>query len=251
MTENVDGMMKKLMDALANDSSSVQEVTDLCNQILVLNPDNPNARVMKASLLMYQYEDSKFEESGLEDYEDDSLVEVGKKAIEVVELLTGITRPNEITEEIKNNFSLTYATFLDEWGRQSLKHGSHSRNVLQRKHSESLIVAIMCWFPSRIEREQNKKMKLFLEQISQFSWLQNHPDFFENFRFLFKSRTVDYKIYKNAAKILIKAHKGIDKKSDLGVAVRKFKRAFMIRKNRKLIILILFVLIVGILGSIL
>lgn len=114
MTENVDGMMKKLMDALANDSSSVQEVTDLCNQILVLNPDNPNARVMKASLLMYQYEDSKFEESGLEDYEDDSLVEVGKKAIEVVELLTGITRPNEITEEIKNNFSLTYATFLDE-----------------------------------------------------------------------------------------------------------------------------------------
>lgn len=94
-------------------------------------------------------------------------------------------------------------------------------------------------------------MKLFLEQISQFSWLQNHPDFFENFRFLFKSRTVDYKIYKNAAKILIKAHKGIDKKSDLGVAVRKFKRAFMIRKNRKLIILILFVLIVGILGSIL
>lgn len=251
MTENVDGMMKKLMDALANDSSSVQEVTDLCNQILVLNPDNPNARVMKASLLMYQYEDSKFEESGLEDYEDDSLVEVGKKAIEVVELLTGITRPNEITEEIKNNFSSTYATFLDEWGRQSLKHGSHSRNVLQRKHSESLIVAIMCWFPSRIEREQNKKMKLFLEQISQFSWLQNYPDFFENFRFLFKSRTVDYKIYKNAAKILIKAHKGIDKKSDLGVAVRKFKRAFMIRKNRKLIILILFVLIVGILGSIL
>lgn len=251
MTENVDGMMKKLMDALANDSSSVQEVTDLCNQILVLNPDNPNARVMKASLLMYQYEDSKFEESGLEDYEDDSLVEVGKKAIEVVELLTGITRPNEITEEIKNNFSSTYATFLDEWGRQSLKHGSHSRNVLQRKHSESLIVAIMCWFPSRIEREQNKKMKLFLEQISQFSWLQNYPDFFEYFRFLFKSRTVDYKIYKNAAKLLIKAHKGIDKKSDLGVAVRKFKRAFMIRKNRKLIILILFVLIVGILGSIL
>ncbi len=251
MTENVDGMMKKLMDALANDSSSVQELTDLCNQILVLNPDNPNARVMKASLLMYQYEDSKFEESGLEDYEDDSLVEVGKKAIEVVELLTGITRPNEITEEIKNDFSLTYATFLDEWGRQSLKHGSHSRNVLQRKHSESLIVAIMCWFPSRIEREQNKKMKLFLEQISQFSWLQNHPDFFEYFRFLFKSRTVDYKIYKNAAKLLIKAHKGIDKKSDLGVAVRKFKRAFMIRKNRKLIILILFVLIVGILGSIL
>lgn len=251
MTENVDGMMKKLMDALANDSSSVQELTDLCNQILVLNPDNPNARVMKASLLMYQYEDSKFEESGLEDYEDDSLVEVGKKAIEVVELLTGITRPNEITEEIKNDFSLTYATFLDEWGRQSLKHGSHSRNVLQRKHSESLIVAIMCWFPSRIEREQNKKMKLFLEQISQFSWLQNHPDFFEYFRFLFKSRTVDYKIYKNAAKLLIKVHKGIDKKSELGVAVRKFKRAFMIRKNRKLIILILFVLIVGILGSIL
>lgn len=223
MTEKIEEMLKKLHDALENDGS-IEEVKDLCNQILILDPENPNAKIMKAAISLLIYYESKDEESGLEDFDDDSLDVAEKVATEVLELLTGITRIDEITEASKSNFSSIYGDFLDEWGRQSLKHGSHSRNVLQRKHSESLIVAIMCWFPSRIEREQNKKMKLFLEQISQFSWLQNHPAFLEEFNLLFKSKTVGYKILKDAAKLLIKVNKDVDKKSELGLATKKLKR---------------------------
>lgn len=229
MTENIEEMMKKLSDALENDGS-IEEVKDLCNQILILDPENPNAKIMKAAISLLIYYESKDEESGLEDFDDDSLDVAEKVATEVLELLTGITRIDEITEASKSNFSSIYGDFLDEWGRQSLKHGSHSLDVFQRKHSESLIVEIMCWFPSRIEREQNKKMKLFLEQISQFSWLQNHPEFLEEFNLLFKSKTVGFKILKDAAKLLIKINKDVDKTSELGIATKKLKRTVRRKK---------------------
>ena len=229
MTENIEEMLKKLHDALENDGS-IEEVKDLCNQILILDPENPNAKIMKAAISLLIYYESKDEESELEDFDDDSLDVAEKVATEVLELLTGITRIDEITEASKSNFSSIYGDFLDEWGRQSLKHGSHSRNVLQRKHSESLIVAIMIWFPSRIEREQNKKMKLFLEQISQFSWLQTYPEFLEEFNLLFKSRTIGYKILKDAVKLLIKVNKDVDKTSELGIATKKLKRAVRRKK---------------------
>ena len=182
MTENIEDMMNKLQSALDNDN--LQEAVDYCNQKLVLDPENPNAKILKAALLMMQYCDSKQDE-GLEDYDDDSLIEVEKTVSEVLDLIVGITRTDEIPEEMAREFSSVYAVFLDEWGRQSLKHGSHSRNVLQRKDSESLIVAIMCWFPSRIEREQNKKMKLFLDKLVQLSCLQTNPRFLEEFTSLF------------------------------------------------------------------
>lgn len=223
MTENIEEMLKKLHDALENDGS-IEEVKDLCNQILILDPENPNAKIMKAAISLLIYYESKDEESGLEDFDDDSLDVAEKVATEVLELLTGITRIDEITEASKSNFSSIYGDFLDEWGRQSLKHGSHSRNVLQRKHSESLIVAIMCWFPSRIEREQNKKMKFFIDKLVQLPWLQTYPEFLVEFNLLFKSKTVGYKILKDATKLLIKVNKDVDKKSVLGLATKKLKR---------------------------
>ena len=221
MTENIEDMMNKLQSALDNDN--LQEAVDYCNQKLVLDPENPNAKILKAALLMMQYCDSKQDE-GLEDYDDDSLIEVEKTVSEVLDLIVGITRTDEIPEEMTSEFSSVYADFLDEWGRQSLKHGSHSRNVLQRKHSESLIVAIMCWFPSRIEREQNKKMKLFLDKLVQLPWLQTYSGFLEEYAYLFKSRTIGYKILKDATKLLIKVNKDVDKKSELGLATKKLKR---------------------------
>lgn len=229
MTEKIEEMLKKLHDALENDGS-IEEVEGLCNQILILDPENPNAKIMKAALLMEQYWESKLDESGLEDYDDDSLIEVEKTVREVLDLIVGITRTDEISEEMAGEFSSMYADFLDEWGRQSLKHGSHSRNVLQRKHSESLIVAIMCWFPSRIEREQNKKMKLFLDKLVQLSCLQTNPRFLEEFTSLFKSKTVNYKILKDAAKLLIKVNKDVDKTSELGIETKKLKRAVRRKK---------------------
>lgn len=228
MTENIEEMLKKLHDALENDGS-IEEVEGLCNQILILDPENPNAKIMKAAISLLIYCESKDEESGLEDFDDDSLDVAEKVATEVLELLTGITRIDEITEEMTSEFSSVYAVFLDEWGRQSLKHGSHSRNVLQRKHSESLIVAIMCWFPSRIEREQNKKMKFFIDKLVQLPWLQTYPEFLEEFNLLFKSKTVGYKILKDATKLLIKVNKDVDKKSELGLATKKLKR--IVRKK--------------------
>lgn len=228
MTEKIEEMLKKLHDALENDGS-IEEVEGLCNQILILDPENPNAKIMKAAISLLIYCESKDEESGLEDFDDDSLDVAEKVATEVLELLTGITRIDEITEEMTSEFSSVYAVFLDEWGRQSLKHGSHSRNVLQRKHSESLIVAIMCWFPSRIEREQNKKMKFFIDKLVQLPWLQTYPEFLEEFNLLFKSKTVGYKILKDATKLLIKVNKDVDKKSELGLATKKLKR--IVRKK--------------------
>lgn len=228
MRENDEEMVKNLYDALVN-ADSEQEVSDLCNQIILLDPENPNAKVMKAVILMEQYWESKIEES-LDDYDDDSLDEVYVRANKVLELLTGITRTDEITEEIKHNFSSMYGDFLDEWGRQTVKHGSKIRDRLSKQHSESLLMQIVALFPSHVERQQRKNMKFFLEKIALLSWLQSNPMFLEELSLLYKSRTVGYKTLKNVTKLLIKLNKGIDKKSEAGVAVKKLKKAFRIRK---------------------
>ena len=225
MTENIEEMLKKLHDALENDGS-IEEVKDLCNQILILDPENPNAKIMKAAISLLIYYESKDEESELEDFDDDSLDVAEKVATEVLELLTGITRIDEITEASKSNFSSSYGVFLDEWGRQRIKHGHHSRN----RNTESLLVSIINLFPSRVERQQNKKKKFFLEELVQLPWLQTYPEFLEEFNLLFKSRTIGYKILKDAAKLLIKVNKDVDKTSELGIATKKLKRAVRRKK---------------------
>lgn len=219
MTEKIEEMLKKLHDALENDGS-IEEVKDLCNQILILDPENPNAKIMKAAISLLIYCESKDEESGLEDFDDDSLDVAEKVATEVLELLTGITRIDEITEASKSNFSSIYGDFLDEWGRQSLKHGHHSRN----RNTESLLVSIINLFPSRVEKQQNQKMKFFIDKLVQLPWLQTYPEFLVEFNLLFKSKTVGYKILKDATKLLIKVNKDVDKKSELGLATKKLKR---------------------------
>ena len=224
MTENIEDMMNKLQSALDNDN--LQEAVDYCNQKLVLDPENPNAKILKAALLMMQYWDSKQDESGLEDYDDDSLIEVEKTVSEVLDLIVGITRTDEIPEEMAREFSSVYADFLDEWGRQALKHGHASKNW----GTERLLLSIINLFPSKIEREQYKNMKVFLENITQLSCLQTNPRFLEEFTSLFKSKTVNYKILKDAAKLLIKVNKDVDKKSELGIATKKLKRAVRRKK---------------------
>ncbi len=225
MTEKIEEMLKKLHDALENDGS-IEEVKDLCNQILILDPENPNAKIMKAAISLLIYYESKDEESGLEDFDDDSLDVAEKVATEVLELLTGITRIDEITEASKSNFSSIYGDFLDEWGRQRIKHGHHSRN----RNTESLLVSIINLFPSRVEKQQNQKMKFFLDKLVQLPWLQTYSGFLEEYAYLFKSRTIGYKILKDATKLLINVNKDVDKKTELGIAAKNLKK-IVIRKN--------------------
>ena len=237
MTENIEDMMNKLQSALDNDN--LQEAVDYCNQKLVLDPENPNAKILKAALLMMQYCDSKQDESGLEDYDDDSLIEVEKTVSEVLDLIVGITRTDEIAEEMASEFSSVYDDFLDEWGRQRIKHGHHSRN----RNTESLLVSIKNLFPSRVEKQQNQKMKFFLDKLVQLPWLQTYSGFLEEYAYLFKSRTIGYKILKDATKLLIKVNKDVDKKSELGLATKNLKRIVR-RKMIFKIILLCFILTV-------
>ena len=229
MPENIEEMMKEAKEALVNDET--QEALDLCNKVIVLDPENPNAKIMKAVIPLMLYNEEKSKESGLKDYDTNSLEEAWEIADEVSRLLIGITRISEITEEYKYNITDNILDFLDYWRIQIVKHEHNAKDY----ESESLIVAIMKLFPSRREKLQRKKMKLFLNNISQLSWLQNYSFFIESIAFIIKKnqRLAKIKIVNDAAKLLINVNKDVNINSELGIATNKLKNAIRKRKILK------------------
>ena len=75
MTENIEEMLKKLHDALENDGS-IEEVKDLCNQILILDPENPNAKIEKELLLFRDSFGSSLAPLLIENYKKITLIDI-------------------------------------------------------------------------------------------------------------------------------------------------------------------------------
>ena len=225
MTENIEEMMKKANDFLL-ENDNIQEAIELYKQVLVLDPENQNARLSIAGLMMELYVEKKEEETDFDEFDGDSLIEAESIANKVLELLNAITRTDENLHEY--DISNQIINFTNQWDIQSLKHGEHSKS----NKNNSILVSIINDFPSKIQRQQRKKIKNFLEKIAQFSWEQNNPLFLEWVEFSIKNKLliVKDKIVDDTAKLLINVNKDVDNKSELGIATKKLKKALKRRK---------------------
>lgn len=221
MTENIENMMKEAKDAFDNDN--FKQCMDLCNQMLILNPSYADGKILMISTLIAIYY-ADFEKEGY------SFDKAESFANEILEILKSINNAESITEDFEG-FEYFVWEFIEEWikGKNHKEHEDHERE--EREIGDSTIKQWIweyhVWFGSRKERQERKKIKSFVDELSQVTWLQTRSEFIEDLALMVKYY---YKIVKDAAKLLIKINKDVDKTSELGIATKKLKRAVRRKK---------------------
>ena len=221
MTENIEEMMKKAKDAFDNDN--FKQCMDLCNQMLILNPSYADGKILMISTLIAIYY-ADFEKEGY------SFDKAESFANEILEILKSINNAESITEDFEG-FEYFVWEFIEEWikGKNHKEYEDYERE--EREIGDSTIKQWIweyhVWFGSRKERQERKKIKSFVDELSQVTWLQTRSEFIEDLAPMVKYY---YKIVKDAAKLLIKINKDVDKTSELGIATKKLKRTVRRKK---------------------
>ncbi len=237
MTENIEDMMNEAKEAFDNDN--FKQCMDLCNQMLILNPSYADGKILMISTLIAIYY-ADFEKEGY------SFDKAESFANEILEILKSINNAESITEDFEG-FEYFVWEFIEKWikGKNHKELEDHERE--EREIGDSTIKQWIweyhVWFGSRKERQERKKIKSFVDELSQVTWLQTRSEFIEDLALMVKYY---YKIVKDAAKLLIKVNKDVDKKSELGIATKKLKRAV---RKKKIWKVILWFLILGFLGQ--
>lgn len=221
MSENIVDMIKKAQDTFDNDN--FHQCMDLCNHLLVLEPEYADAKILKILTLIEIYY-SDF------DKDEFSFDRAESLANEILGILKSINSLDSITEDFQG-FEFFVWDFIEEWiiGKNHKAYENHERE--EREIGDSTIKQWIweyhVWFGSRKERLERNKIKSYIDELSQISWLQTSPEFLKHLAVMVKYR---YKFVKNTAKLLLKVNKDIDKTTELGIATKKLKRAVRRKK---------------------